>query len=238
MDIPNIPNTADEVQRQKNITETEAEQRLRTKADEEQRLRTKADEEFSEDMEAVQGASEVPMSSGIHEARRRPIDCRDLDFGSVISVEKIERAYNVSRKDYKEFNLAKLVMRNFIENNLPDVLGTRIFIKNAGDGLRVLLPSEVAEEMRKRTQKAMKAMRKSADVGTDTARLEDLTQAQRAELHGEMAMNGIIHLAHIQGRKKKRNLLQAPVEEHKPLLEKYLNGEATPTDDNIQENEA
>jgi len=214
---------------------------------EEQRLRTKADEEFSEEMEEgmeevssvtpVQGASEVPMSSGLHEARRHPIDCRDLTHGSVISAEKIEEAYNVSRKDYKEFNLAKLVMRNFIENNLPDVLGTRIFIKNAGDGLRVLLPSEVAQEMRKRTKKAMRSIRKSADVGTDTARLEDLTQSQRAELHGEMAMNGIIHLAHIKGLKRKRRLLQAPVEESKSFRPEEMRKEHSQEDSNIEEND-
>jgi hypothetical protein len=228
-----IPNTADdyEVQPQKNITE-------------EEQLRTEADEEFSEDMEevslppSVQGVTEVPLSSGLHEARVRPIDPRELSYGSVISVEQIEEAFNVSRKDYKEYNLARLVMRNFVEKHLPDVLGTRVFIKNAGDGLRILPPSEVAEEMRRRTMKAVSSMRKSADVGTDTASLEDLTQEQRAALHGELAMSGIMRQAHIQGMKKRRKLLQAPVEEHKPFLPENLSAEIKPIDDDTQENEA
>jgi hypothetical protein len=58
-----------------------------------------------------------------------------------------------------------------------------------------------------------------------------------------MAMNGIIHLAHIQGLKKRRNLLPDPVEskpfhlESKPFHPEEMRKEYSQEDSNIEEND-
>ncbi|HIG58691.1 MAG TPA: hypothetical protein EYQ21_04755 [Flavobacteriales bacterium] len=188
--------------------------------------------DFIEDMESID-ADDLRNKTRVH-----PIDPRELTFGSIISASDIERPYNVSRHDYKEYNLARLQMRNFIERMLPDILGTRVFVKNAGDGLRILPPSEVPDEMERRTQKAVSSIRKSNDVGTDTASLPDLTQEERTKLHQQLAMSSIMRQAYLRGLKAKRNLLQKPVEEHKPFLTQGLSGEITPNEEDTQGNES
>jgi hypothetical protein len=150
------------------------------------------------------------MFESNNNAKVRPIDPRELTFGSVISPEQIESAYNVSRDDQNEYNLARLQMRGFIEQNLPDVLGTRVFIKNCRDGLRILLAQEVSGEMRKRNQQAVRSIRKTCDVGSDTALLPDLTPEERQEITSHLNISTVMTQAYLK-QLRKEILLPIPV---------------------------
>ena len=173
---------------------------------------------------------------GINKARVHPVDPRELDFGSIITPEQIENAYRVSRSNYKEYNLARMQMRGFIEKRLPDILGCRVFVKNSGDGLRISLPSEVSEEMQSRNQKAIRSIRKSRDVGADTSMLSDLTPEERVKLTQQLAMSSIMNQAYLRGLKKKTNLLPSPVES-KSFRPEEMRKEHSQEDSNIEEND-
>ena len=149
------------------------------------------------------------MLESDNNAKVRPIDPRELTFGTVISPEQIESAYNVSRDDPNEFNLARLQMRGFIEQRLPDVLGARVFVKNCRDGLRILLAQEVAGEMKKRNQQAVRSIRKTCDVGSDTSQLPDLTPDERQEITSQLNISTVMTQAYLRGLKKER-LLPSP----------------------------
>jgi hypothetical protein len=140
--------------------------------------------------------------------RVHPIDPRELTFGSIVSPEQIESAYNVSRDDYKEFNLARMQMRGFIEQHLPDILGTRVFVKNCKDGLRILLTQEVSEEMKKRNQQAIRSIRKTCDVGSDTAQLPDLSPEERQAITSQLNISSVMTQAYIRGLKKEKLVLK------------------------------
>tara|TARA_Y100000310_G_C20535028_1_gene740434 strand:+ start:45 stop:578 length:534 start_codon:yes stop_codon:yes gene_type:complete len=155
---------------------------------------------------------------GINKAKVHPIDPRELDFGSLVTPEQIESAYRVSRNDYKDFNIARMQMRGFIEKRLPDILGCRVFVKNSGDGLRILKPNEVSDEMETRNQKAIRSIRKSQDVGADTSQLPDLTAEERIKLTQQLAMSSVMNQAYLRGLKKKKDLLPSPIDERKSFL--------------------
>ncbi|MDP6542331.1 MAG: hypothetical protein QGF07_06030 [Phycisphaerales bacterium] len=165
-------------------------------------------------------------------AKVHPIDPRELTFGSIISPEQIESAYRVSRDDYKDYNLARMQMRGFIEQTLPDVLGTRVFVKNCKDGLRVLLATEVADEMKKRNQKAVRSIRKSCDVGSDTSQLPDLTSEQRQEITSQLNISSVMTQAYLRGLKKEK-LLPKPCSES--MLPENLSSETHLIDEEIEE---
>lgn len=169
-------------------------------------------------------------------ARVHPIDPRELEFGSFIAPEQIENAYNVFRRDYKDFNLARMQMRGFIEKHLPDTLGVRVFVKNCQDGLRILHPNEVADEMQARNQRAIRSIRKSSDVGSDTVQLPDLPAEERRKIASQMNLSSVMSQAFLREKKKQRNLLPKPCD-GKPFNSSDIRTEGASIDEYIEENE-
>ena len=114
-----------------------------------------------------------------------PMDIDELELGSIITPETIERVMGVSRSEVKKYAIKKMNLAEFIRRQWLEDRGRRCVIKHRGDALHILPHESASRENPSRIRRAIQSWARSHrdNLDVDTA---EFTAEQKERHHANL----------------------------------------------------